>query len=181
MPHNSNIGIDPSVISLNEANTLKEGLKTIGSKLIHVDQNLVDKVRTDLPARPSNPIKSHPFKYAGKSTKLKLNDLRQSLNGKSMVVSALDEIAWLLNLRGSDIHCCPVFFSYVLVTPNDATLYIQPSSPLSEKVKQHLDEAKINVRGYDQLLDDLKTSDGPFLADGSTTNMSIIKALANVK
>ncbi|KAI8877957.1 Creatinase/aminopeptidase [Backusella circina FSU 941] len=179
VPHNSNIGIDPSVINLTDAKALEASLKTIGSKLVYVNQNLVDKVRTDLPKRPSNPIQLHPFKYAGKSTKLKLSDLRQSLNGKSMVVSALDEVAWLLNLRGSDIHCCPVFFSYVVVTPNDATLYLQPSSPSSEKVKEHLEEANVRVRDYSQLLGDLERLDGPFLVDGSTTNMSIIKALGD--
>lgn len=119
----------------------------------------------------------HPIQYAGKSVKSKLNDLRQSISGKNIVIASLDEIAWLLNLRGSDIHCSPVFFSYCLVTPTTTTLYIQQNTPLSKPVQQHLSDANIQIKDYTQILNDISTMEGPFLIDPETTNMSIVQAI----
>jgi Xaa-Pro aminopeptidase len=180
LPPKSSIGIDPSVITVNEAKRLQAELDAIGSKLVFLEQNPVDLIRSDRPERPAKPIKVHPIQYAGKSVKSKLNELRQSTNHTSVVVSALDEIAWLLNLRGSDIHCCPVFFSYVVVTKDSTTLYIQPSTSLSNQVQSHLNEAGVQVKQYDQIMNDLAEQKEPFLIDPSTTNMSILQALGNV-
>lgn len=184
MPPKSTIGIDPNVITVNDANRLQKELDSIGSKLVFLEQNPIDQIRNDRPNRPAKPIKVHPIQYAGKSVKSKLNELRQSANHTSIVISALDEIAWLLNLRGSDIHCCPVFFSYVIVTKESATLYIQPSAStsLSNQVQNHLNEAGVQIKHYDQILDDLASSkhNERFLVDPSTINMSIVQALGDV-
>ncbi|GAN07442.1 aminopeptidase P [Mucor ambiguus] len=184
LPPNSSIGIDPSVITMEEASQLDKELSSIGSKLVYVTENPVDQIRsTDRPSRPSEPIKVHPIQYAGKSVKSKLNDLRKSCDNSSIIVSALDEIAWLLNLRGSDIHCSPVFFSYVVVTPQQATLYLQPTAKLSDQVKSHLKEAGVQLANYDQILSDISHLNQPFLIDPSTTNMSICEAIgkANIR
>ncbi|KAL9542033.1 hypothetical protein MBANPS3_008813 [Mucor bainieri] len=186
LPPNSSIGIDPSVITMEEAEQLDKALSSIGSKLVYVTENPVDQIRsTDRPSRPSEPIKVHPIQYAGKSVKSKLNELRKACDNSSVIVSALDEIAWLLNLRGSDIHCSPVFFSYVVVTPQQATLYVQPSSSatLSDQVKSHLKEAGVQLASYDQILSDIRRLDQPFLVDPNTTNMSICEAIgkANIR
>lgn len=166
---------------MDEAKQLEKELSVIGSKLVYVTNNPVDQIRsTDRPARPSEPIKIHPIQYAGKSVKSKLNELRKTCQNNNVVVSALDEIAWLLNLRGSDIHCSPVFFSYVVVTPQHATLYLQPSAVLSEQVKSQLKEAGVQLAHYDQILSDLGNLNRPFLIDPSTTNMSICEAIGKV-
>lgn len=181
LPPNSSIGIDPSVITMEEARQLDKELSFIGSKLVYVTKNPVDQIRsTDRPSRPSEPIKVHPIQYAGKSVKSKLNELRKACENNSVIVSALDEIAWLLNLRGSDIHCSPVFFSYVIVTPQQATLYLQPSAKLSEQVKSHLKEAGVQLANYDQVLSDIRNLNQPFLIDPSATNMSICQAIGEV-
>jgi Xaa-Pro aminopeptidase len=181
LPSKSCIGIDPSVITVNDAKELQKELDSIGSKLVFLEQNPVDQIRSDRPNRPAKPIKVHPIEYAGKSVKSKLIELRQSTNNTSVVVSALDEIAWLLNLRGSDVHCCPVFFSYVVATKDTTTLYIQPSAKLSDQVQNHLKEAGVYIKHYDQIMNDLAAFNEPFLIDPSSTNMSILQALGNVK
>lgn len=177
IPPNSSIGIDPSVITLNDAETLNKQLASIGSQLIFVESNPVDKIRTDRPVRPSEPIQVHPIKYAGTSITSKLNDIRQKCNGNNLIVSSLDEIAWLLNLRGADIHCSPVFFSYCLVTKSSTILYIQPSATLSQEVKKHLDEAQVQIKNYDDILNDLQAINEPCIVDPNTTNMSLIQAI----
>lgn len=163
---------------MQEAQQLDKELSSTGSKLVYVTENPVDHIRsTDRPSRPSEPIKVHPIQYAGKSVKSKLSELRKACDNNSVIVSALDEIAWLLNLRGSDIHCSPVFFSYVVVTPQQATLYLQPSAKLSDQVKMHLKEAGVQLASYDQVLSDISRLNQPFLIDPSTTNMSICEAI----
>lgn len=95
-------------------------------------------------------------KYAGKSYKDKLDDLRKELKKKKaagMVVSMLDEVAWLFNLRGSDIPYNPVFFSYAAVTPNSATLYVD-SSKVGQDVKDYL-SGVVDIKPYNALFSDL--------------------------
>lgn len=167
---------------MEEAQHLEKELSAVGSKLVYVTKNPVDQIRSvDRPSRPSEPIKVHPIQYAGKSVKTKLKELRQACQNNNTIVSALDEIAWLLNLRGSDIHCSPVFFSYVVVTPQQATLYLQPSAVLSKDVKLQLQEAGVQLGNYDQVLTDLARMKQPFLIDPDTTNMSICEAIGKVK
>ncbi|CEP17829.1 hypothetical protein [Parasitella parasitica] len=178
LPPKSFIGIDPSVITFDEAKRLESELSATGSTLVYLSKNPVDRIRSsDRPPRPCEPVKVHPIQFAGKSVKSKLTELRRSSQGNNIIVSALDEIAWLLNLRGSDIHCSPVFFSYVVVTPQKATLYLQPSAVLSNQVMSHLEEAGVQLASYDQVLPDLSSLNQPFLIDPSTTNMSICEAI----
>jgi Xaa-Pro aminopeptidase len=95
-------------------------------------------------------------KYAGKKFEDKLEDLRKELEKKKsegMIVSMLDEIAWLFNLRGNDIDYNPVFFSYALVTSKDATLFIDESK-ITEEVKTHLG-GDVSIKPYTAIFDEL--------------------------
>lgn len=96
-----------------------------------------------------------------------------------ILLSSLDEIAWLLNLRGADIHCSPVFFSYCLVSADKTTLYIQPTTHLSHAVQSHLAEARVDIKNYHDILTDLKSIQHPFLIDPDTTNMAILQCIQN--
>lgn len=122
-------------------------------------ENLVDLVwSSERPARPHGPIMLLPEKYSGKDSASKLADLRKELEKKKsagFVVSLLDEVAWLFNLRGSDIAYNPVFFSYAIVTQDSATLYTDPSK-LSPEAQSYLDENKTVVKPYDELFVDTK-------------------------
>lgn len=177
LPPGSTIGVDPTMISVGQVQELEKELKN--SRLVYTD-NLVDRIRTERPHRPSNEIKIHPLQYAGQSVESKLKTLVKQLNGKSTVISRLDEIAWLLNLRGSDIHTSPVFFSYCFVTPTTTTLYLQCSKKLSEKVQAQLKKSKIVIKPYDTITQDLSSFSSAFSIDPEGTNMSIIEALKSV-
>jgi len=122
-----------------------------------VEDNLVDKVwGSARPARPAEQVIVLPDKYAGKPFLEKLKELRKELDKKKaagMVVSMLDEIAWLFNLRGSDIPYNPVFFSYAAVTNDSATLYVD-SEKLTDEVYGHLKGA-VAVKPYNDLFSDL--------------------------
>ncbi|KAI8148444.1 Creatinase/aminopeptidase [Fennellomyces sp. T-0311] len=185
LPKGSRIGIDPSLITAGDAFALKSELQSAGSDLVAVQKNLVDRVRRDRPERPTHPIKEHALKYAGKSREEKLRDLRDGFTQRGYdgtVVSALDEIAWLLNLRGSDIHCCPIFFAYCVVTRDDAVLYVANAD---ERLPSHVLSdlnAHIKIKPYEQIIDDLKDqTDKRFVVDPAITNLSIVEALGGQK
>jgi Xaa-Pro aminopeptidase len=153
---------------------------------VALTENLVDRVRGDTrPPRPTNPIQIHDIQYAGKTHNTKLTELMANVAGRGYggtVISALDEIAWLLNLRGSDIHCCPVFFSYCVVTPEKTVLYVKDNSDGTRlaPLREYLSLANIDIRDYDHLTSDLsqmKKTDKKWLVDPQTTNLSIAQAL----
>jgi Xaa-Pro aminopeptidase len=148
--------VDPTVITASDARKLSESLKKKAqATLVGVKENLVDQVWKDRPERPAEKVIVLSEKYAGKSYQDKLTDLRKEINKKKavgMVVSMLDEIAWLFNLRGSDIPYNPVFFSYAAITANSATVYVD-SAKLSSEVKEYLGDVKI--KPYDALFSDL--------------------------
>ncbi|KAM5353750.1 hypothetical protein ACJ41O_000400 [Fusarium nematophilum] len=155
-----NVGVDPSLISGSTAKNLAEKIrKSGGSELVPIDENLVDIVWEDQrPARPSEPVIVQPDDLAGESVSNKLTKLRQELEKKhspGFLVSMLDEIAWLFNLRGNDIPYNPVFFSYAIVTPDAANLYIDDSK-LDEKSRSHLVANKVQIKPYDAILGDAR-------------------------
>lgn len=153
--------MDPSLISSSTAEKLAEKIKEGGGAgLEAVKENLIDLVwGEERPARPTEPVVLHLQQYAGKDTSEKLAELRKELEkkkSKGFVVSMLDEIAWLFNLRGNDIPYNPVFFSYAIVTPDKATLYVD-SSKLSDESKSYLSSNSVMVRPYDAFFEDIKS------------------------
>jgi Xaa-Pro aminopeptidase len=139
---------------------LQESLKKKSSaSLVSIKENLVDKVwGSQRPPRPTEKVKVLPEKYSGKKFQEKIEDLRKELDKKKaagMIISMLDEIAWLFNLRGNDIPYNPVFFSYAAVTPTTATIYIDKDK-LTPEAKNHLDK-DVTIRPYEALFADLKS------------------------
>ncbi|KAL8803604.1 MAG: hypothetical protein Q9182_003109 [Xanthomendoza sp. 2 TL-2023] len=153
------VGVDPTVITAPEARKLAEKIKKKGgAQLLGVKTNLVDLVWGDnRPPRPNEKVSVLDIKYAGKKFEEKIEDLRKDFDKKKsagLIVSMLDEIAWLYNLRGKDIPYNPVFFSYAAITPTTATLYIDKSK-LNEDVVPHLGD-KVQIRPYDAIFEDSK-------------------------
>ncbi|KAF5521734.1 putative Xaa-Pro aminopeptidase P [Colletotrichum aenigma] len=151
------VGVDPELITASIAKKLAEKIKRCGgSDLVALDENLVDLVwAKDRPARPKNPVVVLPETFSGKDVKSKLKDLRQDLekkNSHAFVVSMLDEIAWLFNLRGDDIPYNPVFFSYAIITNDSATLYIDKSK-LGEATRAYLSDNGIAVKSYESIFE----------------------------
>ncbi|KAF2263830.1 putative Xaa-Pro aminopeptidase P [Lojkania enalia] len=151
------VGVDPSVVTAADARKLAEKIKRKGGEYKAINENLVDLVwGSNRPPRPSQPVHVQQIEYSGKSFGDKLEELRKELEKRKslgFVVSMLDEVAWLYNLRGSDIPYNPVFFSYAVVTPAAATLYVDESK-LSQEVKDHLGD-KVIVRPYNAIFEDI--------------------------
>lgn len=153
------VGVDPTIISAPGARKLSEKIKASGgADLIAVEDNLIDIVwGTERPRKPNQAAKLLGQGFAGKSVKAKLEDLRKELEKKKssgFIVSMLDEVAWLFNLRGNDIPYNPVFFSYATITPTSATLYVDPSK-LSQEVRDYLSENSISTRPYETIFEDV--------------------------
>lgn len=161
-------GVDPTLITPAAAKKLAEAIqKAGGSGLVALSENLVDKVwGIDRPAIPTNKIFVHPEKYAGKSVREKLAELREEISKKKaagMYVTMLDEIAWLFNLRGNDVEYNPVFYCYASVTPNEAVLYIDESK-VDEFVSEHLAANDVKVKPYGNFFSDVEqAADGKYL------------------
>jgi Xaa-Pro aminopeptidase len=154
------VGVDPTLLTSSTAEKLAESIKRKGGRdLAAITENLVDIVWAgDKPPRKHMPVNLLHQKYAGKDTRTKLEELRKELAKKQLdcfVVSMLDEVAWLFNLRGKDIPYNPVFFSYAVITADEATLYIN-SGKLDEEARSYLAESGVTVKPYDSLFDDAR-------------------------
>jgi len=159
LPAGARVGVDSRMASKENYVKLQQELEKSDKHLflVAVEPNLIDLVWNDKPSRPDTPVFIHEMKYAGKSHADKLNTIRDLLkkeNAYALVVSALDEVAWLFNLRGSDVEFNPVFISYAIVTQDNATLYIDEKK-ITAQVKNHLGEA-INVAPYEQVFSDIQ-------------------------
>ncbi|OMP89183.1 putative Xaa-Pro aminopeptidase P [Diplodia seriata] len=153
------VGVDPQIITASDARKLADKIKKKGgADLKSVRENLVDIVwGKSKPARPNEKVQVQPYEFSGKEFSEKLSDIRQDLSKRKsagFVVSMLDEIAWLYNLRGNDIPYNPVFFSYAVVTPEAATLYVN-SDKLTPEVKTHLGDS-VEIRPYDSIFADIE-------------------------
>jgi Xaa-Pro aminopeptidase len=180
LPAKSKIGIDPSLIGVDEARTLKSELAKIGSSLVPVKNNLVDQVwGQERPQRPSEPIFVLDEKYAGRSTASKIQELRAELKKKGsevrgVVANMLDEVAWLFNLRGSDVPYNPVFFAFAVVLLDKTLLYVNESQ-LEEAAKAYIKD--VEVRPYESFYEELGKL-GADLQKGQTILLSKRASLA---
>ncbi len=150
-PHDA-IGIDATVFSTQEALTLTEKLAgaSISVKCI---ADPFAYIWHDRPAIPEASAKVYPLCYAGKSCADKLADIRRKMqeNGvQVLLLSALDEIAWTLNLRGDDVHCNPVVVSYLVITEKEAHYFINPKK-LPREVTEHLAGYAIALHPYEAI------------------------------
>ncbi|KAI7889388.1 peptidase M24, structural domain-containing protein [Mucor mucedo] len=159
LPSGSRIGLDPTLINAADAHQLTLELQHLGSSLVPIHENLIDLAwGKDRPEAPKDKVFVQPVEYAGKSTEDKLKDVHRHLQEKKAagtVVSALDEIAWLFNMRGSDIECNPVFFAYAIVSESEAILYLDLDK-LTEEVNAHLAAAHVTTKPYAHFFTDLK-------------------------
>ncbi|KAF9571074.1 hypothetical protein EC968_001058 [Mortierella alpina] len=184
LPAGSRIGIDPNVFTATDAYKLEADLAKVGSSLVPTTANLVDLIWEGRPARPASKLMTLSTKTTGRTHTEKIQQLRRDLEKKGVagfVVSGLDEIAWLFNLRGSDVHCNPVFFSYAIVTPNYVNLYLQDKS-VSPEAREHLGP-EVAIRPYETIFEDLRAM-APSLKEsnqkmllGSRTNLAMAVAL----
>ncbi|KAH8131725.1 X-prolyl aminopeptidase [Trichoderma asperelloides] len=162
------VAVDSTLVTGSAAKKLAEKIrKSGGSDLVPLDVNLVDKVWADSrPARPQQGIRVLSEKFAGKSVQSKLADLQAELEKKrspGVFISMLDEVAWLFNLRGNDIPYNPVFFSYAVITPKGAALYVDESK-LDQECRAHLAKYEVAVKPYETFFRDAEQLHAQFVA-----------------
>ena len=143
------VGIDGNVFTLTEIEEMETELGKDSIKL-RTDLDPAETLWTDRPPIPKNKVEVQPLEFAGETAESKIERVRQALKKQgadSILISQLDEIAWLLNLRGSDVHCNPVFVSYVLLTPDEVTLFID-SEKLNRETSDYLKRIGVEVKPY---------------------------------
>ncbi|THH04905.1 hypothetical protein EW145_g5189 [Phellinidium pouzarii] len=153
-----NIGVDPSLISAADAKTLRESLEKKKSKLVPLGENPIDIIwGYDRPVRVKNKIFPLGIKYSGTSFQEKITSLREQVQKRKtvgMVVNMLDEVAWLFNLRGSDIDFNPVFLAYAVITLDKAVLFVN-SEQVDDDLREHLGD-DVELQPYDSIFTYLK-------------------------
>ena len=176
---NEKVGIDGWVNTVSEAENLILELKKYHLSLITIEDPFIS-LWQNRPSLPSEPIFILPETYSGRSCKEKLdlinNELQKS-QANALLLSSLDEIAWTLNLRGKDVHCNPVFVSYLLITPQANTLYIYPEK-INQEVMAYLEHQQIQTKPYTAIEQDLKDIQGMQFLLPSTTNFTLYQTIA---
>ena len=146
------VGIDGWVNTIDSVQELREALQNEGEQLV-VAPDPAEELWEGRPAIPLNPIEIHPLEFAGEETKHKIGRLREKLHdlhADGILITQLDDIAWLTNLRGTDVHCCPLFVSYMAITMNEATLFTDPRK-VGPKVAEYLKEQDIKLDNYEHV------------------------------
>lgn len=152
------VSIDGWCSSSNAVKELIADLRKEGGITVRTNLDPLKLIWRNRPVIPENPVELYPMKYAGESTKDKIARIREALRKRhadGMLMAALDDIAWTLNLRGTDVHCNPVFVSYLLISSKAVTLYINKVK-LSPEVLAYLDAEHIKVEDYEQVENGLK-------------------------
>lgn len=182
LKENNYVGIDGSVFSVNMVKDMEKEFKAKNIKL-EMNYDLVDELWKDRPEVPKDPIFIHDVKYAGKSRVEKLNEVRKAMKDKDSnyhLLTSLDDIAWLLNIRGADVPNNPVVISYAIISENKAYLFIDLSK-VSNVVKVDLENDKIELRDYKHIGNFLQklTCNDTIVFDFSKTNMCLYEAINN--
>ena len=154
----SEVGIDGWCSSVNAVKELIADLRKAGGLTLRTNFDPLRLIWHDRPAIPDRPVEIYPLQYAGETTGGKIGRIRQALRERhadGMLMSALDDIAWTLNLRGTDVHCNPVFVSYLLISTKDVTLYIDKVK-LTPEVSAYLKAEGVKVEDYGRVAQGLK-------------------------
>lgn len=178
------VGIDGSVCSAAMVMELTKELRSQGGIALHTSLDPLARIWKDRPSLPDSKVVIHPLEYSGESCASKLERIRAALRQKhagGMLVAALDDIAWVLNLRGSDVHCNPVFVAYLLIEPKKATLFIDQAK-LSKEVVNYLKGEGVSVDDYNVVKKRLRYyGEYNILADPNEINHTLYNAIECVK
>ncbi len=174
------VGVNPEMWSVDSYKKLSDKLQEAGIGLKSVD--LIRPLWTDdRPAIPTAPFYEFDTRYAGESMQSKLARIRTKMtekNADAMVVSALDEIAWLLNIRGNDVEYNPVVISYLVVEQQKCTLFVLPEK-ITREVTAYLSANGVEFRGYEEVFSYLRYLSGTILYDGAKVNEALYEAISD--
>ena len=152
------VAVDGMVNSASSVKEMMADLRKQGGITLRTNLDPLAQIWRDRPVIPESPVEIFPLKYAGEATHDKIDRIREALrkqHADGMLMSALDDIAWTLNLRGTDVHCNPVFVSYLLISSKSVTLYINKEK-LTPEVLDYLKAEGVGVDAYENVKKGLK-------------------------
>ena len=174
------VGLDGMVNSYNDTMALISDLRKAGGITVRTNFDPLEQIWMNRPAIPENPVEIQSLNFAGETVDDKIQRIRKALrehHADGILVSALDDIAWTLNLRGTDVHCNPVFVSYLLISSDQVSLFVNPKK-ISSEVKVYLDEHGISLFDYNQVEEGLESyADYNILLDGDETSFCLWKSV----
>lgn len=174
------VGLDGMVNSYNYVKDLIYSLRKLGGITLRTNLDPLEQIWENRPSLPANPVEIQPLEYAGETLASKVARIRKSLrelHADGMLVSALDDIAWTLNLRGTDVHCNPVFVSYLLIESDKVSLFVDDNK-LSPEVKQYLQDNQVSLYNYNKVEKCLESySEYNILLDGDETSYYLWKTV----
>lgn len=174
------VGLDGMVNSYNYVKDLSYSLRKLGGITLRTNLDPLEQIWENRPSLPANPVEIQPLEYAGETLTSKVVRIRKSLrelHADGMLVSALDDIAWTLNLRGTDVHCNPVFVSYLLIESDKVSLFVDDNK-LSPEVKQYLQDNQVSLYNYNKVEKCLESySEYNILLDGDETSYYLWKTV----
>lgn len=174
------VGLDGMVNSYNYVKDLSYSLRKLGGITLRTNLDPLEQIWENRPSLPANPVEIQPLEYAGETLASKVARIRKvlrELHADGMLVSALDDIAWTLNLRGTDVHCNPVFVSYLLIESDKVSLFVDDNK-LSPEVKQYLQDNQVSLYKYNKVEKCLESySEYNILLDGNETSYYLWKTV----
>ena len=174
------VGLDGMVNSYNYVKDLSYSLRKLGGITLRTNLDPLEQIWENRPSLPANPVEIQPLEYAGETLVSKVARIRKSLrelHADGMLVSALDDIAWTLNLRGTDVHCNPVFVSYLLIESDKVSLFVDDNK-LSPEVKRYLQDNQVSLYNYNKVEKCLESySEYNILLDGDETSYYLWKTV----
>jgi len=181
-PVGSKIGVDGRLLSLSQYRRIQQTFKKGHLELVDIGDPFTESW-TDRPALPTDPIVEHGLEIAGKSRAEKLQAVRDEMQQKGAthhLVASLDDIAWLLNLRGADVTYNPVFMSYLLIKPEGGSLFVEETKLASELINE-LTTAGIEIKPYEAIVSALGTLEegDSLLIDPVRTNWALTRSVAD--
>jgi Xaa-Pro aminopeptidase len=180
LPHGSRIGFDGRQFS---AGQVRQMARQLAAKEVVLETNLdlVGQIWTDRPPLPSLPVFDHHIQYAGVSREQKLQRVREKIGeADACLITTLDDIAWLFNLRGSDVECNPVFYAYAVVGRERAWLFVHPQK-ITDPLRQQLHQAGVLLKPYEEISDFLAgiTAGVYISADKHSINQQLFSILTD--
>ena len=174
------LGIDGMCCSASMVGELIDNMRKNGGFTVRTNFDPMQRIWENRPSIPANAVEIQPIEYAGEAIQDKMARVRRALrdvHADGMLISALDDIAWVLNLRGSDVHCNPVFVSYLLIASDKATLFVNEQK-LPAEVKGYLIQAGVSIAPYDSIQKGLRDYfEYNILLDPDETSYTLMNAV----
>lgn len=174
------VGLDGWVNSYSSTCGLIADLRKAGGITVRTNFDPLEEIWKDRPSIPLKPVEIQPMEFAGEDVSSKIKRIRLALRAQhadGMLVSALDDIAWTLNLRGTDVHCVPVFVSYLLIASDKVSLFVDEAK-VSSEIRAYLESNGVSIYKYNKVEEGLKAySEYNILLDGNETSYYLWKAV----